>query len=314
VKNGTGWTGLVRLLMYDLVGFFIPGVAFAAVIAVNLRLFNVPLNAPSKVETIYILLAVIVSYILGRVLQGLTYIHMLLFEWVGIGLLGRTGPDTTPRSTSGSTEVTIANRVAKARFEDDPFFELAKSEIAEAYRVDTQALTDRTLENLAFSIAEKSAETALTFRFSADFEGGIATLAVVQLVLLGALAIHLHGFRTAWSLIPGIVAFWFAYGVGRVLVPEHRARFTCSGTWDWVRIRSLLPFATVFLAWILAVSCSGLRPPFWWAFPIVLLIWLTQLCRAFFYYDIGGRLVIYKAFSTIRRPPTPPGAKIASEQ
>lgn len=309
MKDASNWASLLRMILYDVIGFFIPGCGLLAVLYVNLSHLGLvsKVAALPKLETYQIIAIVIASYILGHILQGLTYMHMLCFEWVGLGLLGSNALGSTEPPLELGSETNMAGRVAAYRFGADPFFSAAKTLIDSTLKLDASALKSyRTLEGVAFSAAGARAEVVLPFRFSADLEGAIATLSVIQLFFFVPAIWAGLPISQWWWLIPSSIGFWFlALGIV-VLRAPHFSAVDINGTktnktWDTRRMFALLPFISVFLLSILVRVVSKNVPPFWWGVPMLVVVWLAMLYRAFFYYDLGGRLIIYLAVAEISR-------------
>jgi len=246
MKDAGNWVSLLRMIMYHVIGLFIPGCGLLAVLYLNLSHlgFVSKVAALPKLETSQIIAIVIASYILGNILQGLTYMHMLCFEWVGLRLLGSNELASTEPQLELGSETSMSARVAAYRFGADPFFSVAKTLICSTLKVEpSEVKSYRTLEGLAFAAAGPRAEVVLPFRFSADLEGAIATVAVIQLLFFVPAIWAGLPISQWWWLIPSSITFLFLlFGIVILRAPHSNAsgsnRPKTNNTWD---TRRMLP-------------------------------------------------------------------------
>lgn len=300
--------GLLRLIMYDVIGLIFPGAIFLFMIIryEGMLASSSELGDMLKMDTtIHVSVVIFIAYIMGYLLQSITYVHFRLFDALGKRLLRK--PRFDPRESDPG--VSAADKFASSYFAESDFYRQAKAKIANVVGIDESTLEYADVSSLAFSLAGKEADRARDFRFKADLCGALSTLALINaLVFIPFLALSTPGSSWEWYLAPGaiVAALFLIQHACELRVPEkgvagnreswHR------GVARWIDGHWLLVISTIGLLLTEAVPRllgSAGTAPYWLMIPASLIVWVLLLFRQCFYSDIGAKIIFHIAIARI---------------
>jgi hypothetical protein len=296
LKEASDWVALIRLVMYDIIGLLVPGLVLLYLIAwISGETLPTEFPAWGGGTTSAVAQAVanlVAAYVLGYLLQSISYVHLGFLEPLGLFLLGKKEQQTK----RGDVAVSAATTLARRYFEDTSFYKVAKEQIARAAGInDFEKLTYSDIENLAFSIAPDETDKARHFRFRGDLCGALSTLALFG--FLGAVVVALKFpdiFDVFWPLV------WCGVGwimlLGFVLGYPRNWRETRKGQVARVTLLLALFSSLVGIVW----WASG-KSPSTWVVPALFGAWFFFLHRSYFYKDIGSRVVFYIGVAEVMR-------------
>jgi hypothetical protein len=289
MKSASDFVALLRLILYDILGLVIPGAVFLFLIieysAQSKAASELTMQLRTHTEQ-EILVTLLVAYLLGYLLQAISYRVFLFFMPFGQKLLRKP----TVATSEVGAGVSAANMLTRNYFVETEFFKIAKRQIAETVGVsDSAKLTYGDVMNLAFSLARDEADQARQFRFRSDLCGAVATLVLLHFIgLFFFLGLH-KDWRAIWCLVPAIILLWM-YSLGVRTQGKYADQF-----------RWLIP--TLIALGLGALLLFGVAmPQVIWSVPLLVPVWFFFLYRSFFYGDIGGRIIFYMALAACRSP------------
>jgi hypothetical protein len=295
MKSASDFVALLRLIMYDVLGLVIPGAVFLFLIREYSTQNTAAYAFVSQLgiqTTQQIVITLLVAYLLGYLLQAISYRIAIAFRAFGQRLLGRTA---SPAPNPG-VGISNSNLLTRDSFGATKFYDMAKLRIASSVGiVDAESLSYGDVQNLAFSLAPDEAELARLFRFRSDLCGAIATLVLLHFIglffLFFILALR-RDLHLLWCFVPGTIIAWM-FSLGKWPGSKHANRFR----WFIPSFAALVLGALVFLR--IPV------PQILWTVPLLAPVWFFFLYRSTFYGDIGGRTIFYMAFvaSSTRQGP-----------
>jgi hypothetical protein len=289
MKSASDFVALLRLILYDILGLVIPGAVFLFLITEYSKQNQVAYTFAARLGTQtnqQIVVTGLIAYLLGYLLQAISYRTFAFFKRFGQALLRKT---VVPSSNPGMG-ISAANILTRDYFEQTEFFKTARRKIASTVGIlDPEELSYGDVANLAFSLAPDEADQARHFRFRSDLCGAVATLVLLHFIGLVFLLGLRRDVRSLWCLVPAAALFWM-FSLGKWPSADYASTF-----------RWLIP---VLLALALGtLLLSGIPiPHVIWTIPALIPVWFFFLFRSFFYGDIGGRVIFYMALVACSTP------------
>jgi hypothetical protein len=296
MKEISGLTDLLKVILYDILGLIIPGIFLFILLLLLISYCQNPVQpfgiilqaAHANGITLYVM--IFTAYILGYFLQSVSFLHSKKLDGLGAQLLGLSDPavDVQATGTSPST------RFVEEHYTKKPFYAVARAIIAQkAGLKEPTGLGFSDVSSLAFSFAREEADVVRQFRFRADFCGAISTLALLAaLVLIPALVLQ-GNYRWYWCTVPVLLAIWVS-----ALSISSRRRFLKFLTH---RTSSLLPPLIILIGLVSLKYETGQGRFIVWMVPALVLVWFFMLWRHYFYLQLGGTVHFSIAVAAIAR-------------
>ena len=199
-----GFVELLWVLLYDVLGLFLPGAALLTVIqytALTSNLHSLVSSMFRIQDTRQLALFVGVSYLLGYAIQGVVSSISRLFQW----WRARRGKEVRK-----DTGVSVAGSQVRGKVIQTEVYKALQEQLAEYYKMEKENVDFREVRNLAYSVAGDQAANAYRFVFRAELCFGLAVVAIVGL-LLALFQLFSRGY--GWSLLAfylllALLFFW----------------------------------------------------------------------------------------------------------
>jgi|GEM_PF-4926201 len=283
MKELAGLTSLIKLILYDILGFLAPGI-----FCFSLCLFvigdwlnpNSPFDLINKLlgsDRIYLYLALFISYSLGYLLQSIAIRITELFTELGYVLINRVPADKEKEHVlDGASAVTaFVERLYSHKY----VYSEAKRIIAKECQIaDPSELSFSDVSRLALGIAGDEADLADQFRFRADFCSAMATLSLITAILLPLLLIYKNGLNWLWIFAP------LAFCISAFIYHKYPKMVTVSFK------RIAVPVAILLLLTVLN-TCTNQGISLSLVLFTFLVIWFFLLWRCYFYMYLGGSVI-----------------------